>query len=118
MGMSNSMSDSTARRRSARVATRLKVVLSGVNAQSLSFEERTETIEVSKYGARIYTRQELKTGALLSLERPDADRASKFKVVYQAPVDPETGRRETGIEFVGVDGFWGVQFPPEKGPWN
>ncbi len=118
MGMSNSMSESSARRRSGRVASRLKVVLSGVNAQSQDFEERTETIEVSKYGAKIYTRQELKTGALLSLERPDAERVSKFKVVYQGPAEPETGRRETGIEFVGVDSFWGVQFPPEKGPWN
>ena len=118
MGISSSMSDSTARRRSARVTMHLKVVLSGVNAQSENFEERTETIEVSKYGAKVYTRQEFKIGAPLSLERPDAERVSKFKVVYQSPADPETGRRETGIEFVGVDSFWGVQFPPEKGPWN
>lgn len=99
------------------MAMRLKIVLSGVNSQSHPFEERTETVEVSKYGARILTREDLKVGTVLSLVRPDSDRTSKFKVAYQAARDPE-GRRETGIEFLGVDSFWGVQFPPERGAWT
>jgi hypothetical protein len=93
---------------------RLKVVVSGVNSKSQSFEERSETVEVSKYGARVKITEELKVGTLLSLTRPDADRDSKFRVVFQFPPDAETGRRETGIEFLGVDTFWGVQFPPDK----
>jgi hypothetical protein len=116
MGGTGSMSDASARRRSARLAMRLRVVLSGVNAQSQPFEERTETVEVSKYGAKVHTREDLKIGALLSLVRPDSDRASKFKVAYQAARDPE-GLRETGIEFIGVDTFWGIQFPPDRSPW-
>lgn len=96
---------------------RLRVVVSGTNAQSQAFEERTETAEVSKYGAKIHLRQDLKVGALLSLVRPDADRASKFRVVYQNAPEADS-RRETGIEFVGVDSFWGIQFPPDKSPWN
>ena len=95
---------------------RLKVVLSGTNAHAQPFEERTETVEVSKYGAKVHTREDLKIGSLLSLSRPDSDRASKFRVAYQADRTPE-GRRETGIEFVGVDTFWGIQFPPDKSPW-
>ena len=118
MGTSNLMPDSTARRRSGRVASRLKVILSGTNVKSEAFEERAETIEVSKYGAKIATEQELKIGTLISLSRPDVERVAKFKVVYQQPPEAGNGRRETGIEFVGVDSFWGVQFPPEKGPWN
>lgn len=110
------MPDQSARRRSARLAMRLKVVLSGTNAQAQPFEERTETVEVSKYGAKVHTREDLKIGSLLSLSRPDSDRASKFKVAYQANRDVE-GRRETGIEFVGVDTFWGIQFPPDRSPW-
>jgi hypothetical protein len=113
--MSGSTSDSSVRRRSSRLEMHLKVRVSGLNADSQEFDERTETIEVSKYGAKIYTQHTLKTGAVLSLERPDADRLSKFKVVYQGPTDDATGRRETGIEFVGADSFWGLQFPPEKG---
>lgn len=97
---------------------RLMVVVSGINAESKNFEERTETIEVSKYGARINTDQQLKVGAVLSLVRPDTDRVSKIKVIFQSPPDPATGRRETGIEFVGVDSLWGIQFPPDKGPWS
>jgi hypothetical protein len=117
MGVFSSTSDASARRRSSRVAMRLKVVVSGLNTQSQSFEEKTETVEVSKYGAKIKISEELKVGALLSLARPDADRESKFRVAYQAPPDPETGRRETGVEFLGVDTFWGVQFPPDRGSW-
>jgi hypothetical protein len=116
MGISNPMSDSAARRRSSRLTMHLKVVVSGLDVKSQNFEERTETLEVSKYGAKIYTRQELKTGAQISLVRPDAERSSKFKVVYQGPSNAENGRRETGIEFIGADSFWGIQFPPEKMP--
>jgi hypothetical protein len=112
-----SMSGATARRRSMRVPMRLKVIVSGVNAQSQSFEEKAETIEVSKYGAKIILGEEVRIGAVLALVRPDADRDSKFRVAYQAPPNPESGRRETGIEFLGVDVFWGVQFPPDKGIW-
>ena len=112
------MSESSARRRSTRLTMRLRVVVSGVNAQSQNFEERTETVEVSKYGATINLCQDLRVGALLSLERPDADRASKFRVVYQNPPDAQHSHRETGIEFIGVDSFWGLQFPPDRSPWN
>lgn len=96
---------------------RLKIVVSGINAESKNFEEQTETIEVSKYGARISTHQELKVGAVLSLVRPDTERVSKIKVIFQSPPDPATGLRETGIEFVGADSLWGIQFPPDKSLW-
>lgn len=96
---------------------RLKVVVAGVNAQSQSFEEKTETVEVSKYGAKLNLTEEVRVGTRLSLTRPDAERNSLFRVAYQASPDPQTGRRETGIEFLGVDTFWGVQFPPDKGMW-
>lgn len=112
-----SMSGATARRRSMRMPMRLKVIVSGVNAQSQSFEEKAETIEVSKYGAKIHLGEQMRVGAVLTLVRPDTDRDSKFRVAYQAPPNPESGRRETGIEFLGVDVFWGVQFPPDKGIW-
>jgi transcription elongation GreA/GreB family factor len=118
MGSFRSTSDPSLRRRSGRIETRLRVIVSGTDMQGQNFEERTETLEVSKYGARITLRQELKMGATLSLERPDSDRKSGFRMVYQAPPDPATGLRDTGIEFLGVDSFWGIQFPPERGPWN
>lgn len=95
----------------------VKVRLAGTNAKSEEFEERSETIEVSKYGARVTLEQELKVGTLLTLERPGTDRVSRFKVVYQYAPDPATGRRETGLEFVGVDSFWGIEFPPDRSQW-
>jgi hypothetical protein len=117
MGSYSSTQGASARRRSSRLPVHVRVIISGTNAQSQDFEEKTETLEVSKYGAKIGLRAELKVGTLLVLTRPDADRDSKFRVVYQASPDAETARRETGIEFVGVDAFWGLQFPPDKGIW-
>src|SRR5438094_9926860 len=102
------------RRRSGRMVLRLSVTISGADVKSSHFEERTETLEVSKYGAKIRLSHELKIGGLLTLFRPDTERRSEFRVVFQSAPEPASGRRETGIEFVGVDGFWGVQFPPDR----
>ncbi len=117
MGSSPNPIQAPARRRSSRLTLHLTVTLSGLDAKSQTFEERTETLEVSKYGARIKILRELKVGAILKLDRPDADRSSQVRMIYQNPPDPATGGRETGIELVGVEGFWGINFPPEKGPW-
>ena len=117
MGNYTSGSGDATRRRSGRLPVHVKVRLSGSDAKSQAFEEPSETIEVSKYGARVAVQQELKVGTILTLERPGTDRVSRFKVVYQNPPDPGNGRRETGIEFVGVDSFWGVEFPPDRGAW-
>ena len=94
------------------------VVVSGVNAKGENFEERGETVEVSKHGAKVRTAQEVKIRALLTIVRPDSDRKAQFRVVYQMPPDPATGKREAGVEFVGVETFWGVQFPPDKWQWT
>src|SRR2546422_11728128 len=76
----------------------------------------TEIYTLSLHDALPISR-ELKVGSLLFLLRPDTERSAKFRVVFQSPPDPATGRRDTGIEFVGVDGFWGVQFPPDRTMW-
>lgn len=111
-------SSEATRRRSGRLPVRVKVHLTGSDTRSGAFDERTETIEVSKYGAKVSVHHELRVGAILDLERPDADRTSRFKVVYQDSPDPSTGQRETGIEFVGVDSFWGIEFPPDRSVWT
>lgn len=118
MGTTTPNLDAQSRRRSGRMALRLSVTISGTDVKSNRFEERAETIEVSKHGAKIRLSSEVKAGSLLSLLRPETERSSEFRVVYQSPPDPASGRRETGIEFVGVDAFWGVQFPPDRTTWT
>jgi PilZ domain len=118
MGTYTSGSSSSTRRRSGRLPVRVKVRLAGTNAQSQDFEERSETIEVSKYGAKVALHHELKVGSVLTLERPEADRNARFKVVYQSSPEAGSGQRETGIEFVGVDSFWGIEFPPDRSQWS
>lgn len=108
----------SSRRRSARLDLRLTILLSGNNSESQHFQERTETLDVSRYGARVRILQRLKVGNVLSLEQPDTGRSSQFRVVFQNPADPNTGHRETGIEFAGVGDFWGIQFPPDKREWG
>ena len=73
--------------------------------------------EVSKYGAKLRSSHELKVGGLLNLLRPETERRLDVRVVFQLEPDAESGRRETGVEFVGVGEFWGVQFPPDRGVW-
>jgi hypothetical protein len=118
MGTVTSNLESPSRRRSGRMVLRLNVNISGVDVKSNHFEERTETLEVSKYGAKLRLTHELKVGGVLTLFRPDAERRSQFRVIFQSPPDAASGWRETGIEFVGVDGFWGVQFPPDRSTWT
>jgi len=117
MGNDTPNPELVSRRRSARILLRLIVVISGADGQSNRFEEPAETVDVSKYGAKVRLAHEMKVGSLLSLLRPDTERSAKFRVVFQTPPDAATGRRDTGIEFVGVDGFWGVQFPPDRTMW-
>ncbi len=118
MGVAGSVTQLPARRRSGRLPMRLNVVVSGTDGQGQAFEEHTETLEISKYGAKVLVTREFKIGAMLSLHRPDTDARSKFRVVYQGSTDASTGRRELGIEFIGVDSFWGIQFPPDKSMWS
>ncbi len=117
MGTATPNLETPSRRRSSRILLRLSVTISGADAKARPFEEKTETVEVSKYGAKLRLAHELKVGSLLKLARPDTERKSEFRVVFQGPPDASSGRRETGIEFVGVDGFWGVQFPPDRSFW-
>ncbi len=118
MASDTSGNEGSPRRRSGRLSLHVKVRLSGANVEGNTFEERSETLEVSKYGARVTLHHDLKVGSIMGLERPDSERQARFKVVYQAPPDPATGRRETGIEFVGVDSFWGIDFPPDLSQWK
>ncbi|PYV34701.1 MAG: hypothetical protein DMG22_05250 [Acidobacteria bacterium] len=117
MGTVTPKLEQPSRRRGGRLLLRLIVTISGADAQSNRFEVPAETVDVSKYGAKVRLARELKVGSLLFLLRPDTERSAKFRVVFQSPPDPATGRRDTGIEFVGVDGFWGVQFPPDRTMW-
>ena len=100
------------RRRTSRLQFRVRVILSGKNAEGFSFAEETDTISVSKHGALLRTSHTLALGEELSLRTKEKDRVGQFQVVWMGKAGtPEEGL--IGLEWVDTLRFWGIAFPPE-----
>lgn len=100
------------RRRWTRVPHKLRIILSGVDADGFNFAEETETAVVSKEGASVRTSYNLKLGQEISVCTKDKNRVGQFQVVWLgAKSTPAEG--QVGIEWVEPRRFWGVDFAPE-----
>jgi hypothetical protein len=96
-------------RRSARVFTRIRVVLAGKNQRGRRFRAATETIVINAHGGLVYLNQELEMGSLLILTNPFSQEEQECRVVYLGD-DSDKGQR-VGIEFLTpAPRFWGVEF--------
>lgn len=97
-------------RRSSRVNVRIPVRLSGTLPDNKPFTEETFVVTVSKYGAKVKTRQPLEVGMQVKLKPYRRRESGLFKVVW-------TGREgsaregEVGIEYVEVSNLLGIAFP-------
>ncbi len=72
------------------------------------WEEETETRVLSRYGALVDCRRYVETGGTLSVVRRDTGRRATARVTYGQ--FGSSGRRELGIEFLGCDNFWDVDW--------
>jgi hypothetical protein len=100
------------RRRKTRMAHKVRVVMSGNDADGYNFAEDTETVTVSKNGAAVRTSYTLALGAELAVRVKDTNRAGQFLVVWLGEAGtPSEGR--IGLEWVASQRFWGIEFPPE-----
>jgi hypothetical protein len=100
------------RRRAGRVPHKVRIILSGADADGFNFAEETETIEVSKHGLSARTSYRLKLGEELSVRTKDRNRVAQFEVVWVGqPGTPSDGC--VGLEWVEPHRFWGVEFPPD-----
>ncbi len=100
------------RRRTSRVSHKVRVILSGKDADGIKFAEETDTVNVNKHGASVRTSYTLSLGQEISVRIKEKDRAGQFEVVY-------VGKERTskaglvGLEWVDTRRFWGIDFPPE-----
>jgi hypothetical protein len=94
-------------RRSPRKVATIPVRLSSEKMGG-TWEEETETVLVSRYGALVRCKHPAKAGDTLSLVRSDTGQAAKARVAWQRPNGEEDVR--IGVEFLGCENFWGLDW--------
>jgi hypothetical protein len=95
-------------RRSARMHRRVPVQLSWQDEEGRAQQEAGETQLLSKHGALLLTFSELQPGQLMRLVAPEG-RNAVARVVWVKPAQM-VGRMEVGIEILGSEDFWGIEF--------
>jgi hypothetical protein len=100
-------------RRSARILRRLPLVLSWQDDEGRPQQEAGETQLLSRHGATVLTFTEFEPGHLLRITVPDTDKQGVARVVW-VNATQSGGRVEVGLEILGADNFWGIDFPPHR----
>jgi hypothetical protein len=94
-------------RRSPRKAAAIPLRLSSEKLGG-TWEEETETVLVSRYGALVRCKHPAKAGDTLSVVRADTGQTATARVAWQRPLGDEDVR--IGVEFVGCENFWGLDW--------
>jgi PilZ domain len=94
-------------RRSPRKVATIPVRLSSERIGS-AWEEDTETVLVSRYGALVRCKHVAKAGETLQVIRADTGEKAAARVAWQRPLDNEGVR--IGVEFVSCENFWGLDW--------
>ena len=114
-GDPQSMAETAHFRRSSRLAAAIPIAISGYDERGESFEENTQTIEISKNGAKIATIHRLAPEAELTMTSSVTGHTCLAKVIWRSAT-PRTSRNvfETGIEViepVQPEALWGTVKP-------
>ena len=98
-------------RRSTRVQARIPVTLSGTLPDGTQFNEDTYILTLSKFGARVKTRQPLRAGMRVRVQpKHRSETATPFRVVWVGREgSPRHG--EIGVEYVEASNPFEVSFP-------
>jgi hypothetical protein len=94
-------------RRSPRKVATIPVRLS-LEKLGGSWEEDTETVLVSRYGALVRCNHPAKAGETLELTRADTGEKALARVAWQRPSGNNDIR--IGVEFVACENFWGLDW--------
>jgi hypothetical protein len=94
-------------RRSPRKAASIAVHLSSERLGGV-WEEDTETVLVSQYGALVRCKHAAKAGETLHVIRADTGEKTLARVAWQRPSGNEDIR--IGVEFVSCENFWGLDW--------
>jgi hypothetical protein len=102
-----------AQRRSARILRRLPLVLSWQDDEGRPQQEPGETQLLSRYGATVLTFTGFEPGHLLRITVPDTGKQGVARVVW-AQASQLGARVQVGLEMLGTDDFWGIEFPAHR----
>jgi hypothetical protein len=94
-------------RRSPRKVATIPVRLSSEKLGS-AWEEDTETVLVSRYGALVRCKHAAKAGETLHVIRADTGQKVLARVAWQRPLGSDDIR--IGVEFVACENFWGLDW--------
>ena len=94
-------------RRSPRKVAAIPVRLSSEKLGG-AWEEDTETLQVSRYGALVRSKHPAKAGETLNVIRADTGEKVMAKVAWQHPLSNQDVR--IGVEFVSCENFWGLDW--------
>ena len=94
-------------RRSPRKAASVAVRLS-CDKVGGSWEEETETVLLSRYGAAVRCSHRVNLGESLQVIRSDTGQKAHARVAWRRPLGDESVR--IGVEFVDCDNFWGLDW--------
>ena len=110
--VSNTPTNTGARRRSQRVLMQVAVRLSGTDVQGQPFTEETETLAINAHGALVLMASRVLSGGKLLMHHRRTKEEEECHVVFLGPV--RNGKAEVGLEFLtSRPTFWRVAFPPE-----
>ena len=73
-----------------------------------AWEEDTETVLVSRYGALVRCKHVAKAGETIHVMRADTGQTALARVAWQRPTGPDDVR--IGVEFVSCENFWGLDW--------
>jgi hypothetical protein len=94
-------------RRSPRKVAAIAVHLSSERLGG-AWEEDTETVLVSRYGALVRCKHAAKAGETLNVIRADTGEKVMARVAWQRPLGNDDVR--IGVEFVSSENFWGLDW--------
>lgn len=100
-------------RRSGRLPCRMDVSVCWSDELGRAREEAGQTRLLSRHGALLTSLVPLEVGQNLQLHVPDLGREVESRVVWARPGEVP-GRTDLGVEFIGTDNFWNINFPPPE----
>jgi hypothetical protein len=92
-------------RRGPRVPARIPILLR-CEALGKPWEEKTETLLLSRHGLRIVCRHDIKVNDVVTCVRLDNGWRAEARVVWTRRKD--LGEAEAGLEFLRDENFWGL----------
>ncbi len=102
------------RRRSARIVLRVPLFINACDSNGETEWEPVETVMVSLHGGMLRARQSFKVGDTLDIRVRDKDRSARAKVVWTSTEVTQQGVVELGFEILDQEGFWEINFPPDR----